>query len=179
MAATSCSPSCDRFNALLIAVVQGTKPACCTVYSFHTHTHTHTHTFSHRPPPFSQSPIRKPTIHFSWRSGMIMPWADWTHLSSAHIGRMARLAGRKNRKWMWYKDWTSMCLMPIICLIDALVIYPCYLFMFICVLSFFHIRIKENLACGSCSRFPSFIDGSPVWMPCSVYSHVTWLFQVD
>lgn len=53
MAATSCSPFCDRFNALLIALVQGTekkKGSCSSVYYFHmctftTHFH-HSHTQS-------------------------------------------------------------------------------------------------------------------------------------
>ncbi len=56
----------------------------------------------HTPPPFPHSPIHKPTIHFSWRSGMIMPRADWTHLSSAHTGRTVRHAWRGDQKWTWY-----------------------------------------------------------------------------
>lgn len=93
MAVTFCSLSRDRFNALLIASVQGTEPACSTAYSFHT------------PSPFPHSPIRKPTIHFSQRFGMIIPQADWTHLSSPHTGSATRHAGRGTQKWTWYKHW--------------------------------------------------------------------------
>lgn len=56
MAATSCSPSRDRFNALLIVVVQETE---CMQSCFHRHTHTHhpsSHTFTIHTLPSAKSP---------------------------------------------------------------------------------------------------------------------------
>lgn len=151
MAATSCFPSRDHFNALLIAFVRGVKPARSTSYSFPAHTHTILH---YIPPP--HSPICKPTIHFPWRSGVILchklhqlTLEGWRGTLGGAIGsgRDIKTKGLKSNRFTANNlcDWCTFHLL-------------CYL---------------------SVPTFTGIKGNWLQWILCLMRSHVTWLFQVD
>lgn len=107
-------------------------------------------------------PSIKPTIHFSWRSGMIMPQADWTRLFIPV--RMVRHARRSDGKWTWHKHQTvqdSICSASIIYVIDT----PATWCVFLSLAPF-----TWNM------EYFQFFDQCQTWFLLSLY-HLTWLFQ--